>query len=102
MIDVHTHLSWSGGLKGTDKVTFLATPAELLAVMDRKNVQTMCNLTAGTGPGLAASIERFDRAVPGRFLSYTEPSWARLERARASRRSRRTRSRARRTRARAG
>jgi predicted TIM-barrel fold metal-dependent hydrolase len=38
----------------------------------------MCNLTAGTGPGLAASIERFDRAAPGRFLSYTEPSWARL------------------------
>jgi predicted TIM-barrel fold metal-dependent hydrolase len=46
--------------------------------MDRKNVQTMCNLTAGTGPGLAASIQRFDQAVPGRFLSYTEPSWARL------------------------
>ena len=78
VIDVHTHLSWSGGLKGTDKVTFLATPAELLAVMDRKNVQVMCNLTAGTGPGLAASIGRFDRAVPGRFLGYTEPSWARL------------------------
>ena len=78
VIDVHTHLSWSGGLKGTDKITFLATPAELLAVMDRKNVQTMCNLTAGTGPGLAASIQRFDQAVPGRFLSYTEPSWARL------------------------
>src|SRR5258705_11995210 len=34
VIDVHTHLSWSGGLKGTDAIKFLATPAELLAVMD--------------------------------------------------------------------
>ena len=41
VIDVHTHLSWSGGLKGTDKVTFWP-PAELLAVMDRKNVQVSC------------------------------------------------------------
>jgi predicted TIM-barrel fold metal-dependent hydrolase len=78
VIDVHTHLSWSGGLKGTDKVTFVATPADLLPVMDRKNVQIMCNLTGGTGPGLAAAIARFDRAVPGRFLTYTEPSWARI------------------------
>jgi hypothetical protein len=77
-IDVHTHLSWSGGLKGTDKIQFLATPEELLAVMDRKNVQTMCNLTGGTGAGLEASIRRFDQAAPGRFLTYTEPSWARL------------------------
>jgi hypothetical protein len=81
VIDVHTHLSWSGGLKGTDKVTFLATPAELLAVMDRKNVQTMCNLTAGTGPGWPLHPALRQR-VPGRFLSYTEPSWARLQRAR--------------------
>jgi predicted TIM-barrel fold metal-dependent hydrolase len=65
-------------LKGTDTIQFLATPEELLAVMDRKNVKTMCNLTGGTGAGLEASIRRFDRAAPGRFLTYTEPSWARL------------------------
>ncbi|HEU0108672.1 MAG TPA: amidohydrolase family protein, partial [Vicinamibacteria bacterium] len=77
VIDVHTHLSWSGGLKGTETIQFLATPSDLLPVMDRKNVQIMCNLTAGTGPALAASIQRFDQAAPGRFLSYTEPMWAR-------------------------
>jgi predicted TIM-barrel fold metal-dependent hydrolase len=77
VIDVHAHFSWSGGLKGTETIQFLATPQDLLPVMDRKNVQTMCNLTAGTGPALAASIQRFDQAAPGRFLSYTEPMWAR-------------------------
>ena len=62
VIDVHAHFSWSGGLKGTDTITFLATPQDLLPVMDRKNVQTMCNLTGGTGPALAESIARFDKA----------------------------------------
>src|SRR5205085_1024082 len=66
VIDVHAHFSWSGGLKGTDTITFLAGPPEILPVMDRKNVRTMCNLTAGTGPALQASIKRFDQAAPGR------------------------------------
>ena len=78
VIDVHAHFSWSGGLKGTDTITFLATPQDILPVMDRKNVQTMCNLTGGTGPALGEAIARFDKAAPGRFLTYTEPSWARI------------------------
>jgi predicted TIM-barrel fold metal-dependent hydrolase len=78
VIDVHTHLSWSGGLRGGEKLQFLATPEELLAVMDRRNVQVMCNLTGGTGAGLESSVRRYDLAAPGRFLTYTEPSWARL------------------------
>jgi predicted TIM-barrel fold metal-dependent hydrolase len=77
VIDVHAHFSWSGGLKGTETIQFLATAPELLAVMDRKNIQTMCNLTGGTGPALASSIQRFDRAAPGRLLTFTEPLWAR-------------------------
>ena len=77
VIDVHAHFAWSGGLKGTETIQFLATAPELLAVMDRKNVQTMCNLTGGTGPALASSIQRFDRAAPGRLLTFTEPLWAR-------------------------
>src|SRR3954468_1235186 len=76
VIDVHAHFSWSGGLKGTETIQFLTTPQEALAIMERKNIQTMCNLTAGTGPALEASIKRFDKAAPGRFLSYTEPMWA--------------------------
>jgi predicted TIM-barrel fold metal-dependent hydrolase len=77
VIDVHAHFSWSGGLKGTETIEFLTTAAEALAIMDRKNIQTMCTLTGGTGPALEASIKRFDQAAPGRFLTFTEPMWAR-------------------------
>ena len=72
VIDVHTHLSRSDGTR------FLATPQELLEVMDRKNVRTMVNLTGGTGAGLASSIKQFETAAPGRFVTFTEPSWSRL------------------------
>ena len=72
VIDVHTHLSRSDGTR------FLATPQELLEVMDRKNVRTMVNLTGGTGAGLVGAIKQFETAAPGRFLTFTEPSWSRL------------------------
>jgi predicted TIM-barrel fold metal-dependent hydrolase len=38
----------------------------------------MVNLTGGTGAGLANSIKQFETAAPGRFLTFTEPSWSRL------------------------
>jgi predicted TIM-barrel fold metal-dependent hydrolase len=72
VIDVHTHLSRSDGTR------FLATPQELLEVMDRKHVRMMVNLTGGNGAGLASSIKQFEKAAPGRFLTFTEPSWSRL------------------------
>ena len=72
VIDIHTHLSRSDGTR------FLATPQELLQVMDRKNVRMMVNLTGGTGAGLVNSIKQFETAAPGRFLTFTEPSWSRL------------------------
>jgi predicted TIM-barrel fold metal-dependent hydrolase len=82
VIDVHTHLSWAaqggGGVFRGEAMKFLATPQELLEVMDRKNVQTMVNLTGGTGAGLVHTIEHFEKAAPGRFITFTEPSWARL------------------------
>src|SRR5215470_14148297 len=74
VIDVHTHLGWSKG----EEVTFLATAADLLPVMDRKNVRTMVNLTGGRGAGLAESIRRFEGAAPGRFVTFTEPAWDRV------------------------
>jgi predicted TIM-barrel fold metal-dependent hydrolase len=82
VIDVHTHLSWAkkgdGGVFRGAEMEFLATPQELLAVMDRKNIRTMVNLTGGTGAGLVSTIERYEKAAPGRFVTFTEPSWARL------------------------
>jgi predicted TIM-barrel fold metal-dependent hydrolase len=74
VIDIHTHLGWS---KGED-VSFLAIPDQILPVMDRKNIRTMVNLTGGSGAGLARSIRTFEGAAPGRFVTFTEPSWHRV------------------------
>jgi predicted TIM-barrel fold metal-dependent hydrolase len=73
VVDVHTHLSWSRD----EKNTFHMTPAELLAVMDRRNLRMMVNLTGGRGAGLKDAVERYDKAHLGRFLTFTEPWWSR-------------------------
>jgi predicted TIM-barrel fold metal-dependent hydrolase len=81
VIDIHTHLSFAAkGEKGvplTGDRRFAAPAEELLPVMDRRNLRTMVNLTGGYGNGLREAIERYDRAHPGRFLTFTEPMWSR-------------------------
>ena len=71
VIDIHTHISWS---KHCEKGVCLAAardypspPLELLAVMDRKNIRAMVNLTGGFDKGVADAVNKYDRAVPGRF-----------------------------------
>ena len=82
VIDVHTHLGWAareqGGVARGQKMTFLTPPDAALKVMDRKNLRMLVNLTGGYGKGLAESVQRYDRAHPGRFLTFTEPWWGRL------------------------
>ncbi|MBV9265505.1 MAG: amidohydrolase family protein [Acidobacteriaceae bacterium] len=82
VIDIHTHLSWSthseNGIELAAERQFLASPEELLEVMDGKNIRAMVNLTGGYDDGLRASVQRFDRAHPNRFFSFTEPSYARF------------------------
>ena len=70
-IDFHSHLT--GGK---------ASPAvELLQVMDRRNIRTMVNLTGGYGQKLREAIAKFDKAHPGRFVTFTEPAWLRVNEA---------------------
>jgi predicted TIM-barrel fold metal-dependent hydrolase len=80
VIDFHTHLSFrassSGGVSQGEENRFLAPPEELLAVMDRVNLRTMVNLTGGVGRGLQESIQRYQTAHPGRFITFVEPRWA--------------------------
>jgi hypothetical protein len=79
-IDIHTHLTFrarDAGVTPTDTVKVLAPAAELLAVMDRRNLRTMVNLTGGSGAGLATSVREFDTAHPGRFVTFTEPLYDR-------------------------
>jgi hypothetical protein len=82
VIDFHTHLGFStkavAGVPHGEDRRFAAPPAELLPVMDRVNLKTMVNLTGGVGTGLARSIEQFQTAHPGRFVTFTEPSWTRI------------------------
>jgi predicted TIM-barrel fold metal-dependent hydrolase len=73
VVDVHAHLSWSKD----EKNTYLAPPAELLEVMDRRNIRTMVNLTGGRGEGVREAVQKYDRAHPGRFITFTEPWWSR-------------------------
>jgi Amidohydrolase len=80
VIDIHTHLTFrarDAGVPRTDAVKVLAPASELLAVMDRRNVRTMVNLTGGTGTGLATSVREFDTTHPGRFVTFTEPLYDR-------------------------
>ena len=68
VIDFHSHLS--GGKA--------SPPADLLKVMDRRNIRTLVNLTGGYGPKLREAIAKFDKAHPGRFITFTEPAWMRV------------------------
>ena len=77
VIDVHTHFTFvRGGRQGAapeDAVAFNATAKDALAVMDRKGVRAVVNVTGGFGRGLEEALASLDRAHPGRFYTCTEP-----------------------------
>jgi predicted TIM-barrel fold metal-dependent hydrolase len=75
VIDFHTHLSWTSELKAAAGPKMLATPEEALAVMDRKNIQTLVNVTGGAGAELEKNIAYWTKPHPDRFVVFTEPSW---------------------------
>ena len=85
VIDFHTHISVSAksekGVALSPDRTYLGTPQECLAVMDRTNIKTMVNLTGGYEKGLAEAVTRYDRAYPGRFITFTEPSYSHFKEA---------------------
>lgn len=79
VIDIHTHLTEvahsTGGVARGEEVSFNTTPEGALAVMDRKGVRAMFNLTGGIGKGFAQTIGAWDRAHPGRFFSCVQPGF---------------------------
>lgn len=76
VIDMHTHITHAGGLNGPGTLRFAASAEDCLAVMDRKNIRTMVNLTGGYGENLQEAIDKLQTAHPGRFLVFTEPAWS--------------------------
>lgn len=79
VIDTHTHLSFSAkvvnGVQLSATRKYLDTPEDLLPIMDQRNILAMVNLTGGYGSGLTDSVSKFQRAYPGRFYMFTEPSY---------------------------
>jgi predicted TIM-barrel fold metal-dependent hydrolase len=73
VVDVHTHICWSRD----EKNQYHATPEQLLEVMNRRNLRTMVNLTGGRGAGVREAVQKYDKAHPGRFITFTEPWWSR-------------------------
>jgi predicted TIM-barrel fold metal-dependent hydrolase len=74
VIDFHTHIT--GGASGNPgTIRFSMDPANCLAVMDRKNIRTMVNLTGSYGAGLREAIGKLQNVHPGRFVVFTEPVW---------------------------
>ncbi|HEY8716198.1 MAG TPA: amidohydrolase family protein [Candidatus Acidoferrum sp.] len=83
VIDIHTHISesthYEKGVALSPDREYPESPQELLQVMDRKNIRAMVNLTGGYDKGLAEAVQKYDRAVPGRFYTFAEPCYARFK-----------------------
>jgi predicted TIM-barrel fold metal-dependent hydrolase len=79
VIDVHTHLTMGArhknGVTLGEEIKVLASPDEILPVMDQKNIRMMVDLTGNYGKGLEEAIQRFQQAHPDRFTVLTEPGW---------------------------
>lgn len=84
-IDIHTHISVSkrseNGVELAPERRYLANAQELLAVMDRRNVRAMVNLTGGFDQGLAETVAQYDKRFSGRFYTFTEPCYSRFKEA---------------------
>jgi len=82
VIDFHTHITVSSrevnGVPLAAARDFLGTPDELIAVMDRKNIRSMVNLTGGFGSGLTETLEKYDKSYRDRFYTFTEPCYSRF------------------------
>src|SRR5436853_4703386 len=78
-IDFHSHLSWIDRKGKADVVHHAATPAEILQVMDAKNVRIMVNLTGGYGPLLEETVRHWQQPHPDRFIVFTEPWYSKIK-----------------------
>ena len=82
VIDIHTHITESSrsvnGVELAAERNYYATPDELIAVMVRKNIRSMVNLTGGFGSGLTQTIDKYDKSYRDRFYTFTEPSYSRF------------------------
>lgn len=72
-VDVHNHLGrWlTGGRRW-----MVPDVGALLAAMDELNVAAIVNLDGRWGTELTANLDRYDRAHPGRFVTFCQLDWS--------------------------
>jgi predicted TIM-barrel fold metal-dependent hydrolase len=71
-VDAHNHL---GRWLLPDGSWAAPDVGELLEVMDASNVAAIVNLDGMWGDELEANLERYDRAHPGRFVTFAHLDW---------------------------
>jgi predicted TIM-barrel fold metal-dependent hydrolase len=71
LVDVHNHLGrWHGGSWS------VADVPGLVGEMDEAGVETIVNLDGGWADELEANLDRYDRAHPGRFVTFARVDWS--------------------------
>jgi predicted TIM-barrel fold metal-dependent hydrolase len=74
-IDVHNHL---GRWLSDDGGWLVDDPDRLIAAMDACNVAAVVNLDGRWAQELTANLDRYDRAYPGRFVTFAHLDWTAL------------------------
>jgi predicted TIM-barrel fold metal-dependent hydrolase len=72
-VDIHNHL---GRWLAPDGGWLVTGVADLLRIMDGCGVETVVNLDGRWGPELTENLDRYDRAHPGRFVTFAHLDWS--------------------------
>lgn len=75
VVDVHNHL---GRWLTADGGWMIDDVPALVAAMDEVEVRTIVNLDGRWDEELTANLDRYDRAYPGRFLTFCQLDWDRI------------------------
>jgi len=80
-VDVHNHLGrWLTEWVRPDGGWMVEDVGALLALMDSLDLEAIVNLDGRWGAELEANLDRYDRAHPGRFLTFCHVDWGEPER----------------------
>jgi len=72
VIDVHNHL---GNVESRGSAM---DPAACIKEMDAAGIAQVVNLDGGWGETLKATVAKFEKAYPGRFLTYARVDWTKV------------------------
>src|SRR5581483_9967854 len=75
-VDAHNHL---GRWLTRSERWMVPDVGALLELMDAQNVSAIVNLDGLVGEELELNLDRYDRAHPGRFATFTRLDWTELE-----------------------